>query len=112
MLPSSVTVARPRAHALRVVMAPTLRDRAPRAPPFPDRGHARIGPMARTTIHLMRHGEVHNPEGVLYGRLPGYHLSALGREMAAQVVDVLGRDCDAILDFRLRDAAKNGIGFN
>ena len=38
--------------------------------------------MARTTIHLMRHGEVHNPEGVLYGRLLGYHLSALSRENA------------------------------
>ncbi len=23
-----------------------------------------------TTVHLVRHGEVHNPEGVLYGRLP------------------------------------------
>lgn len=34
-----------------------------------------------TVIHLMRHGEVHNPEGVLYGRLPGYHLSDLGRKM-------------------------------
>ena len=36
----------------------------------------------RTAVHLMRHGEVHNPEGVLYGRLDGYHLSELGREMA------------------------------
>ena len=34
----------------------------------------------------MRHGEVHNPEGVLYGRLDGFHLSELGREMARQVV--------------------------
>ena len=25
-----------------------------------------------TVVHLMRHGEVHNPTGVLYGRLPGY----------------------------------------
>ena len=30
----------------------------------------------------MRHGEVFNPEKVLYGRLPGYKLSALGLEMA------------------------------
>ena len=45
--------------------------------------------MARTTIHLMRHGEVHNPEGILYGRLPGYHLSTLGHQMAQQVADVL-----------------------
>ena len=45
--------------------------------------------MARTTIHLMRHGEVHNPGGILYGRLPGYHLSTLGHQMAQQVADVL-----------------------
>jgi broad specificity phosphatase PhoE len=37
---------------------------------------------ATTVVHLMRHGEVHNPAGVLYGRLDGYHLSDLGREMA------------------------------
>ena len=36
----------------------------------------------RTTVHLLRHGEVYNPEKILYGRLPGYHLSDLGREMA------------------------------
>ena len=39
----------------------------------------------RTVVHLLRHGEVHNPEGVLYGRLPGYHLSELGRQMAELV---------------------------
>ena len=38
-----------------------------------------------TVVHLMRHGEVHNPEGVLYGRLDGFHLSELGREMARLV---------------------------
>ncbi|MCO1339439.1 histidine phosphatase family protein [Kocuria polaris] len=38
--------------------------------------------MALATVHLMRHGEVHNPDRVLYGRLPGYHLSELGYEMA------------------------------
>jgi broad specificity phosphatase PhoE len=38
-----------------------------------------------TVVHLLRHGEVHNPAGVLYGRLEGYRLSALGEEMA-QVV--------------------------
>lgn len=46
--------------------------------------------MAETTIvHLLRHGEVHNPEGVLYGRLPDYHLSDLGREMAQRAADAL-----------------------
>ncbi len=39
----------------------------------------------RTIVHVMRHGEVHNPEGVLYGRLPDYHLSERGRAQAAAV---------------------------
>ncbi len=44
--------------------------------------------MAQTTVvHLLRHGEVHNPDGVLYGRLPGYHLSENGRLMAAAAAD-------------------------
>ncbi len=42
-----------------------------------------------TVVHLMRHGEVYNPEGVLYGRLPGYRLSELGREMADMVARFL-----------------------
>ena len=33
-------------------------------------------------LHLVRHGEVHNPDRILYGRLPDYHLSEAGREMA------------------------------
>lgn len=46
-----------------------------------------------TVVHLMRHGEVHNPGGVLYGRSPGYHLSELGRQMADRVAEHLaGRD--------------------
>jgi broad specificity phosphatase PhoE len=40
-----------------------------------------------TVVHLLRHGEVHNPEHVLYGRLPGYHLSAAGRLMAVAAAD-------------------------
>ena len=50
--------------------------------------------MAETTIvHLVRHGEVYNPEHVLYGRLPGYRLSALGERMAEQAAAALaGRD--------------------
>jgi broad specificity phosphatase PhoE len=39
--------------------------------------------MAETTVvHLLRHGEVHNPAKVLYGRLPGFRLSDAGEEMA------------------------------
>ncbi|GIG25521.1 histidine phosphatase family protein [Cellulomonas denverensis] len=41
--------------------------------------------MVTTTVHLMRHGEVHNPQGLLYGRLPGYHLSERGVAMAERV---------------------------
>lgn len=41
--------------------------------------------MASAVVHLLRHGQVHNPDGVLYERLPGFHLSALGRQMAARV---------------------------
>ena len=36
----------------------------------------------RTVVHLLRHGEVDNPQGILYGRLPGYRLSARGHQMA------------------------------
>ncbi|MBL1068968.1 histidine phosphatase family protein [Streptomyces sp. 7-21] len=43
----------------------------------------------QTVVHLMRHGEVDNPSGVLYGRLPGYHLSELGRRMAERVAEHL-----------------------
>lgn len=50
---------------------------------------AMTGP-TRTVVHLMRHGEVDNPQGVLYGRLPGYRLSPLGQEMAERVGRHLG----------------------
>jgi broad specificity phosphatase PhoE len=47
----------------------------------------------RTVVHVLRHGEVHNPEGVLYGRLPDYHLSDRGRAMADRAAEALsGRD--------------------
>ena len=46
---------------------------------------ASAGNPDRTVVHLMRHGEVHNPTGVLYGRLPDFHLSDLGRQMAETV---------------------------
>lgn len=41
----------------------------------------------RTVVHLLRHGEVYNPDGILYGRLPDFHLSELGREMAQRVAE-------------------------
>src|SRR5579875_2119404 len=46
-----------------------------------------------TVVHLVRHGEVENPRRVLYGRLPGYHLSEDGRMMAKKAAAFLaGRD--------------------
>lgn len=45
--------------------------------------------MPASLVHLVRHGEVHNPEGILYGRIPGYHLSELGHRMAASAAGQL-----------------------
>jgi broad specificity phosphatase PhoE len=50
-----------------------------------------------TVVHLLRHGEVHNPDHVLYGRLPGYHLSENGQLMAAAAADFFeGRPVAAV----------------
>ena len=50
-----------------------------------------------TVIHLLRHGEVRNPDGVIYGRLPGFQLSEDGRMMAKAEADFLaGRDITAL----------------
>lgn len=45
----------------------------------------------QTIVHLLRHGEVYNPDKVLYGRLPDFHLSDLGREMAERIGEVFER---------------------
>jgi broad specificity phosphatase PhoE len=59
----------------------------------------------RATVHLVRHGEVENPEGVLYGRLPEYHLSGRGRAMADLVADHLaGREIAAVISSPLERA--------
>ncbi|QIS16062.1 histidine phosphatase family protein [Nocardia arthritidis] len=42
-----------------------------------------------TIVHVLRHGEVHNPKGILYGRLPGFSLSVTGRAQAAAVARAL-----------------------
>ncbi|MEJ1230555.1 MAG: histidine phosphatase family protein [Galbitalea sp.] len=43
--------------------------------------------MPASLIHLVRHGEVFNPDRVLYGRIPGFGLSELGRRMAQTAAD-------------------------
>lgn len=58
-----------------------------------------------TVVHLLRHGEVHNPEGILYGRLPGYRLSDRGEHQAKLVADFLaGRDIAHVVASPLRRA--------
>lgn len=42
-------------------------------------------PRPTVQVHVLRHGEVFNPQGVLYGLLPGYHLSETGRKMAGRI---------------------------
>lgn len=64
----------------------------------------------QTVVHLLRHGEVHNPGGILYGRLPDFHLSEDGRVMAKAAADFLaGRDLAVLwsspLDRALETAA-------
>lgn len=54
--------------------------------------------MELTTVHLVRHGEVDNPEGVLYGRRDGFHLTQLGHDMAAGLAeDFADRDIRAVV---------------
>ena len=58
-----------------------------------------------TVVHLVRHGEVANPEGVLYGRLPGFHLSEDGVLMAKAAAEYLaGRDVTLLLSSPLERA--------
>ncbi|GAC1445682.1 MAG: histidine phosphatase family protein [Mycobacteriales bacterium] len=60
---------------------------------------------ARTTVHLLRHGEVFNPQRILYGRLPGFRLSEVGAQMALDVADALrGRDVVAVVSSPLQRA--------
>ena len=49
-----------------------------------------------TRVNLVRHGEVYNPAGILYGRLPGYHLSRKGELQAQAAADALA-DNDIVL---------------
>ena len=59
----------------------------------------------RTMVHLLRHGEVHNPTKVLYGRLADFHLSELGRQMAKAGAEALAdRDVTYIVSSPLERA--------
>jgi broad specificity phosphatase PhoE len=58
-----------------------------------------------TIVHLLRHGEVHNPGGILYGRLPGFRLSAAGEAMAEKAAAwFAGRDVTHLVSSPLERA--------
>ena len=58
-----------------------------------------------TTVHLLRHGEVHNPEGILYGRLPGFALSDTGQAQAEALAHALaGNDVALVVASPLQRA--------
>jgi broad specificity phosphatase PhoE len=62
----------------------------------------------RAVVHLVRHGEVDNPSRVLYGRLPGFHLSESGRLMAKAAADFLaGRDVTVLRSSPLERALES-----
>ncbi|QSB14901.1 histidine phosphatase family protein [Natronosporangium hydrolyticum] len=59
----------------------------------------------KTVVHLLRHGEVDNPAGILYGRLPGYVLSDLGQQMAVVAAEWFAdRDVTALVSSPLERA--------
>jgi len=59
----------------------------------------------QTRVHVIRHGEVHNPTGVLYGRLPGFRLTELGEQMAVRAAEVLEhRDVTVVVSSPLERA--------
>src|ERR1022692_1839879 len=65
----------------------------------------------RSIVHLVRHGEVANPRGILYGRLPGFLLSEDGRLMAKAAADFLaGRDVTLLRSSPLERAAPAAPG--
>ena len=72
-----------------------------------------------TTVHALRHGEVNNPTGILYGHLPGFGLSDKGRADAEAVAQALaGNDVVLVVASPLqraqetaaRIAARHGLG--
>ncbi|KDA04957.1 phosphoglycerate mutase [Microbacterium sp. CH12i] len=70
--------------------------------------------MPAERLHLVRHGEVHNPERVLYGRLPHYRLSEDGRRMAraaAEHIAEQGRPVTSLRSSPLQRAQESAEPF-
>lgn len=64
--------------------------------------------MTADLLHLVRHGEVENPDGILYGRLPNFGLSARGHRMAALAAESLrGRPVSSLFASPLQRAQES-----
>ena len=48
-------------------------------------------PADTTRIDFVRHAQVHNPDDILYGRLPRFRLSEAGRGQAEVTAEILGK---------------------
>ncbi|HEY0248339.1 MAG TPA: histidine phosphatase family protein [Gryllotalpicola sp.] len=71
--------------------------------------------VANRQVHLVRHGEVYNPDHVLYGRLPDFHLSVLGKRMAQAACDEVagrGRPIAALVASPLLRAQESAVPFS
>ncbi|GAA4169073.1 histidine phosphatase family protein [Phytohabitans flavus] len=67
---------------------------------------------SKTIVHVLRHGEVHNPDKVLYGRLPGFHLSEVGGQMAKAAAQALAdRDVTYVVASPLERAQETAEPF-
>lgn len=63
-----------------------------------------------TIVHLLRHGEVHNPDQILYGRLPGFKLSERGQRQALTVAEaVAGHDIAHVVASPLQRAQETAV---
>ncbi|MBO0817872.1 MAG: histidine phosphatase family protein [Actinobacteria bacterium] len=69
--------------------------------------------MTTTVVHLLRHGEVANPRHVLYGRLPGFHLSEEGQLQAkAAARHLAGHDVTALFSSPLERAQETAAALS
>ena len=70
--------------------------------------------MQTRQIHLIRHGRVENPDGILYGRLSGFHLAESGvrsAEARARAMVATGRRIDHLLSSPLERALESARPF-